>query len=77
LRSDGCLALPLSGKRLRPPLADWPADDRGQTPGPATRADIDDALERARSYALLWLMLRDENLRRAAQIKEGLPQASG
>jgi hypothetical protein len=47
------------------------------TPGPATRAEIHDSLERARSYALLWLLLRDENLRRAAQIKEGLPHASG
>jgi hypothetical protein len=36
---------------------------------PATHAEIHDSLERARSYALLWVLMRDENLRRAEEIE--------
>ena len=43
------------------------------TPDTATPGEIDDSLERARSYALLWLLMRDENLRRAEEIDRDSP----
>lgn len=40
------------------------------TDAPATPADVREALDRARSYAFLWLLTRDQIMRQVGQLKK-------
>jgi hypothetical protein len=58
--------------RARRPAGNGGARGCGDPPGDAaTLAEIHDSVERARSYALLWLMMRDEILRSVDEMEQG------
>jgi hypothetical protein len=55
------------------------AVEPGPAPAPMSAAEMHESVDRARSYAILWLLMRDEILRRVDDLEKGgfLPPERG